>query len=248
MSEELYLFLDSESVGFFQNSPAKFSTVFNTPIELSNNIENYEIGVNKLVVSSHALNVTDGEFHFYSVALGSTVASRIPEGQYNIPDGLTTAFTTAIHPDSDTYILTYDDAVRKFMLQTKNEQCMISFSNNLQKLMGFPPAVTGLGITFAQQSWDPTGGYQNFYVHCDNVEPSYLGNEKQPVLAVFPYMGNYNAPDQIFYEPSNIAYFPLLRKSFQSIEIQIKNFKDEFLSFPQGSQTVIVLHIRPGRL
>ena len=248
MSDEMYLFLSSESFGFTANSPAKFTTVFNTPIELPNDVENYEVGVSKLIVSSHALNVVDGEFHFHSISLGSTIATRVPTGQYSIPDGLTTAFITAIHPDSNDYILSYDLPVRKFRLQTRSNQCMISLSKNLQKLMGFPPVISGAGITYANQSWDSTGGFEDLYVHCDNVELSYLGNEKQPVMAVFPYMGSYSAPDQIFYEPANIAYIPLLRKSFQSLEIEIKNAKGEFVSFPPGSQTVIVLHIRIGRL
>ena len=248
MAEEIYLFLNSDTKAFSENTPAKFTTVFNTPVELSSNVENFEVGVSKLIVSSHALNVVDGEFSYHSVALGSNVASRIPKGQYDIPNGFLTAFTTSITPDSANYIMSYDLPARKFRLQTKSDACMITFSENLQKLTGFGPIITGAGVTYGTQSWDISGGFGDLYVFCNNVELSYLASAKLPIMAVFPYRASSNVPDQLLYEPSNIIYVPLLRKTFQSIEIVIKNDSGQLFTFPEGSQSVIVLHVRPGRL
>ena len=241
MSQEQYLFLTSDTVAFSKNSAQKFSTVFNTIIDLASNVEKYEIGISKLLVNGNALNVTDGEFHFYSTALGSSIATRIPNGMYQVPQGLITAFAQAVHPDSADYVLSFDVPIQKFALQTKSDKCAISFSENLQNLLSFPPIVNGARVTFGSESY--VG--RNIYVMCNNVELSYWGNEKYPLMGVFPYTSGGNV---LMFEPQNILYVPLLWKTFQSIDIELKDDKGNLFTFPEGSRTVLVLHIRPAHI
>ena len=246
MAEELYLFLNSNAKGFSQNTGSTFSTVFNTPVELAKHVENFEVGITTLIVSAHALNVVDGEFEFYSTSLGHMVSTRIPEGQYQIPDGFVTEFTKAVQPDTTSYLLQYDAAICKYKIQTTNDMCTISFSENLQKLLGFSKPITGKGITFANQSWNACGGYEHMYVFCNHVELSYVGNEKLPILGVFPYNGTTGTQGKLIYEPVNRVYVPLLRREFQSIHIDIKNSIGQMFSFPTGEESSLLLHIRPA--
>lgn len=91
---------------------------------------------------------------------------------------------------------------------------------------------------------DMRAGLSIFYVYCDIVEHSVVGNKLAPLLRAVAVQGQFgDIIDNIFVHPH---YVPVLKKNFDSIEIDIKTDQNNSLALQYG-KTLIKLHFRRRR-
>lgn len=88
---------------------------------------------------------------------------------------------------------------------------------------------------------DMRAGLSMFYVYCDLVEHSIVGNKLVPLLREVAVDGKFgDVIDKIFTHP---YYIPVLRKEFDGIEIAIKTDQNKPLALQYG-KTLVKLHFR----
>lgn len=87
-------------------------------------------------------------------------------------------------------------------------------------------------------------GFSTFYVYCDIVEQSVVGDALAPLLRAVAAEGKFgDIVDRIFDHPH---YVPVLKKQFDSIEIAIKTDQNKPLPLQYG-KTVAKLHFKRRR-
>ncbi|CAB4016293.1 Hypothetical predicted protein [Paramuricea clavata] len=82
------------------------------------------------------------------------------------------------------------------------------------------------------------------YVYSDIVDVQFVGDVKVPLLRIVNIEGEYGK--NIHASFRNLQYVPVKVNSFESIEIHIKNDRDESVSFASG-KSVATLHFRQKR-
>ncbi len=79
------------------------------------------------------------------------------------------------------------------------------------------------------------------YVYCDIVEPQIVGDTNAQLLKTIPVEGKFG--DVIAKTFTNIQYVPIQTKSFENIEILLRNNTGEPVPFERG-KVVSALHFR----
>jgi hypothetical protein len=88
---------------------------------------------------------------------------------------------------------------------------------------------------------DMTGGMHYLYVYCDIAQPQIVGNVLSPLLEVVNVEGQYmHIVNRNYISPH---YIPVLRKSFNTITIEVKNDLNQPIPFEFG-KTIVKLHFR----
>ena len=79
------------------------------------------------------------------------------------------------------------------------------------------------------------------YVYCDIVEPQIVGDTSAQLLKSIPAEGKFG--DIIAKTFTNIQYVPIRTKSFEALEILLRNDTGDPVPFERG-KVVITLHLR----
>ena len=95
--------------------------------------------------------------------------------------------------------------------------------------------ISGLSAT------DITGGMHALYVYCDILENTPVGDTEAPLLRIVDASGEYCTNIHRTFDPPR--YVPVQKKSFDSIEIDIRTNEGEPVAFEGGRSTVTV-HFR----
>jgi len=96
-------------------------------------------------------------------------------------------------------------------------------------------------VNFADYPPDITSGFNTLFVYCDLVQPQIVGNLLAPLLRTVPISGEYGSSiDKVFLSPH---YLPLRNKTFDAIEIVIKDDTNQAVKFNFG-KVIIKLHLR----
>jgi len=88
---------------------------------------------------------------------------------------------------------------------------------------------------------DLSCGMSYLYIYCDVLEPQIIGTKLAPLLQVVNVEGKYTQLVSRIYTAPH--YVPILKKCFNSIEINIKNDMDEPVNFTFG-KTIVKMHFR----
>ena len=86
----------------------------------------------------------------------------------------------------------------------------------------------------------------SLYVYCDVVEPRMVGDSQVPLLRIVPAEGDHGQLVTRIYE--NVHYVRLQRKSFQTIEINIRDRTGNIVPFEQGTLNVTLHFCQRKRL
>ena len=85
------------------------------------------------------------------------------------------------------------------------------------------------------------GGFSLMYVYTDIVDAQFVGDGKVPLLTIVNTQGNYG--DNVNASLRYMQYVPIKVKSFKTIEINIKDDKNENVSFAFG-KSIATLHFK----
>ena len=91
---------------------------------------------------------------------------------------------------------------------------------------------------------DVNGGFLSMYVNTDIVDAQFVGDVKVPLLRIVNTQGNYG--DNVTVSFHYMQYVPIKVNSFETVEINIKDDKNENVSFGFG-KSIATLHFKQSR-
>ena len=83
----------------------------------------------------------------------------------------------------------------------------------------------------------------NIYVYCDLVEPRTVGDSQVSLLSVIPNPTGGSFGDTVVHRFENIRYFPLGKRRFDTIKIDVLSDYGQKIPFEDG-KILIELHLR----
>lgn len=96
----------------------------------------------------------------------------------------------------------------------------------------------------AEYVCDIKKGFNSIYCYCDVLEQRIIGDVTAQLLRVVPIKGRQG--DLIIKSYENIQYFPVQKKTFGTIEIDLRDDMGEPIRFESG-KTCVTLHFRKKR-
>lgn len=187
------------------------------------------------VVSARLVDQPNGEVAQYMYF--------ISEGYYSSPQELVAEIqkeaNEAINVTGNVIQLHYDPVTRK-VSATPSMQWTLYMAPYMQQMLGMDYN------TFDAEHWrapevvdmDPV---DSMYVYCDVVEPRVVGDSQVPLLRIVPVEGKHGDLVTRIYE--NVHYIRLQKKTFRTVEINIRDRTGKKVSFEQGTLNV-TLHFR----
>ena len=132
-----------------------------------------------------------------------------------------------------------------------------NFEKELHNMLGFDPAnyphlifdnkkperfFTSVKSAIKQPNWNINTDV--YYIYCDIVKESYIGNVKANILRIFP-RNKQSMSDIVNYSFDNKIFIPLRIEEIASIKISIRNNFGEVLKYDKGDifGTLLIRHI-----
>ena len=254
---DFYLTLPSNSSMdvYPHNTMANFKTNLPNRIELEGR---WEVGMVEMQYPHtwYNLREEDGELTILSTAPDAAITNittplHITPGYYDTIEDLLRRIendiTNCANLVTDGPVsLQYDKISRKISanVMPRNEQrYTVVFSSALQRILGFSSPTLPQGVTEASLPVD-MDPLHSIYVYCDLIEPRVVGDSMTQLLRVVPVEGRSGEMVTRIYE--NVHYTPIQRKSFESVEIDIRDSLGKKVSFERGTLNV-TLHFRRRR-
>ena len=140
---------------------------------------------------------------------------------------------------NNTINLNYDKISRKVSMEIS--PCRLTLPPHLRKMLGMTMFSSFANNQIKADSVVDMDPVDSLYVYCDVVEPRVVGDSQVPLLRIVPAEGDHGQLVTRIYE--NVHYVRLQRKSFQTIEINIRDRTGNIVPFEQGTLNV-TLHFR----
>ena len=134
----------------------------------------------------------------------------------------------------------FDEVNQSFIVEL--DVYSIDLGAHIQGLMGMSDQILTPGVHRGRAPMNPIHSLQ---VYCDLVEPRVVGDVLVPLLRIVPVKGSHGDTVSKSYE--NVHYVPLSRKTFQTVEIDIRDHAGDIVPFERGTLNV-TLHFRRRRL
>ena len=137
----------------------------------------------------------------------------------------------------------YNPSSRKVTVDVKRG-ATIWFTGDIAAVLGFAQDCFIEKKTSSPYTADINGGFSSLYVYTDIVDPQFVGDVKVPLLRIVNIQGDYGTSVHTSFR--NLQYVPVKVNSFETIEMDIKNDRNENVSFESG-KSIATLHFRLRR-
>ena len=249
---DFYLTLPSNnSMGYYpENTLAQFTSRLPNVINLSGD---WEVGLVEIQYPHNWFNVPTAKRH-RTFTLRSSAATD-PNGSlvrrsffiragyyphiYDLLSEIQRKTNESLADLGNAIQLDYDGITHKISVSF-SRPCSMSLPLHIRKM---------LGLTHG--TWDATnsnGGVvsdldpvDSLFVYCDVLEPRVVGDSQVPLLRIVPVEGGNGELVTRIYE--NVHYVRLQRKTFQTVEINIRDHAGANVPFEAGTLNV-TLHFR----
>lgn len=245
----MYLTLPSNSSHRFfpGNTLANFITQLPRTINMEDG--SWEVGLSEIQYPHTWYNVTktDGWILIQTSEDVPVYKCELKEGQYKDASQLIESITNLkkVIPKADeTIVFTFDHITQKVSIKI-NPRARLILSPALTQILGLKADEFGHGFHMGERVIDVHQGFYSLYVYCSLVEPRVVGDVEVPLLRIVPVQGNDGEVITKSYE--NVQYLPLLQKSFNTVEIDIKKDTGDKVPFERG-KLVVTLHFRRRRI
>jgi hypothetical protein len=153
-------------------------------------------------------------------------------GYYETVQELIKAMNKVLARDvNDNIKLTYNVLTGKVTVQLKNGYQLV-LTGRLSIVFGFGGKEVLLKKTTQSPYVADMFPMSTIYVYCDIVEPQIVGDTNAQLLKTIPVEGKFG--DVIAKTFTNIQYVPIQTKSFENIEILLRNNAGEPVPFERG--------------
>ena len=191
--------------------------------------------------------------------LSQTIPLVIPINHYETPTQLIDGITFAMYErDSQVatanppnYRLHYDSVLGRTVFQVFEPNITIYLSEKMAYMLGFERQDISVTkrlmdsmVKVADHPPDMNGGINALYVYCDLVAPQIVGNSYANLMRPVTVTGKFNQNITNIYTDRH--YLPVLKKQFDSIEININDDAGNPIKFEFG-KTFATLHFRKLR-
>ena len=192
----------------------------------------------------------EGELAIYSRPDG---AGESEETVFRIPGGYYPTITTLLNrieleaqralnlTSASPVRFKYDEITRKVTGYMTG--CALHVGTKIQRILGTSIAAFPPGQTTSAQVVD-MDVLHSMYVYCDLVQARIIGDKMTQLLRVIPVEGNDGDMVTRIYE--NVHYVPLQSKTFETVEIDIRDSLGQKVPFERGTLNV-TLHFRKKR-
>ena len=222
----------------------------------------WEVAFSEISHSSMYRNVREGNFKFYDEKLSKTIeAFYLEPAFYSSITNFMEAMNTLRQERNnhrDTCITTKDSRVtQKIKVYLTNEESSLAiFSADLGHIFGGDVRKDSGILMSGKVSHEPTFAYDfvrthSLMIYTDIVEYNFVGDTKALLLRCFPFLSMLNSGDiattgqymnyQTF---SNLQFRRLLKNSFHSILIELRDTSDEKIPVVSVGITRLVLLFR----
>ena len=238
--KDFYLYLPSNTK-HTGNTPGEFIIPLAQPYEL---VGEWEVGLMEIQYARMWCNVPSDQF----VQVGNTTI-LIPEGIYADIGELIKILNKKIkwglggNPPVTVEFNTIETTQKtRLKIETNDASEELApdlyLSKRLSDMLGF--VMTGpfsAGDRKSKYPSDIEDGIHNLYVYCDLIEPIAVGNAKVPLLRIVPIQKG----PIVTTSYSKVFYYPVMRKIFGAVEINIKGDTGEIIPFV-GGKSFVTLH------
>ena len=178
---------------------------------------------------------------FYADRTGLFQQAIMDYGYYQSMQELIKAANKALSRNvSDNIKLTYNALTGKVTVQIKNG-FQFAVMKQLSIILGFGGKDVMLKKTTESPYVADLTTVSTIYVYCDIVEPQIVGDTSAQLLKSIPAEGRFG--DIIAKTFTNIQYVPIRTKSFEAVEVLLRNDTGDPVPFERG-KVVITLHFR----
>ena len=229
---------------FPTNTLTNFKTKLAQPLEL---IGEWEVALSEFQYPRSWYNLRDLDNHIYvdSGGQGYPSVSIIPHGYYPTVKEFVSAVNKTLKTDANGDIwLMYNHLTRKMIAHVRNKARLV-LTGRFASMVGFDKKRGDDNKEYGSSvTVDLEAGFHAMYLYTDIVEPQLVGNSKVSLLKVVKCSGEFG--DNVSVNFPNLQYVPVSVKSFETVEIDIKDDTQEKVPFESG-KVIVTLHFRQRR-
>lgn len=233
--------------------PNNTLTNFVTKLPSRINLEgDWEVGLTEMQYPHSWYNVKEKDTRLVVNNGTSSEFIDLSEGYYESPESLTTFINETIKKATlDKAAQVYYNPINQKVVVDIKAEGQLYMPDGIKVLLGYDiQQGTFLGETkgkkFKSQNIVHMDlGMYAFYVYSDITEPRVVGDRLVPLLRTVPITGKHGESVVKYFQ--NIDYVPVMKKSFDTIEIDIRDDTGKPVPFEYG-KLVVTLHFRKKRL
>jgi hypothetical protein len=254
-SSQFYLTLPSNSKA--ENTASVYTTTLPQYVHLEGN---WECALVVIIYPNSWFNVTEEEnfIRFFDIDNKVRQVVKVPRGRYETIQDLINTLNFSLDfiskkdniPYNMYMSLTYDVMRKIVQLRLNRDKIRgLKFTKNIYYMLGFREndilsidySTKGEQLLNAYYPADMNCAMNYLYIYCDILEPQIIGTALAPLLQVVNIEGKYtDLVSRIYTAPH---YVPVLRKTFNTIEINIKSDQNKPIDFTFG-KTITKMHFR----
>lgn len=229
-------------------APGPSDIIFNLNFANSNDMENYAISIQQVVLPNavYPINSNNNKLYWNEDG-GATITSTITPGSYSGTQ-IASEIATQMNADSigRTYGCTYSSITKKLTVTESvglpNTFAFFSGSNDIITETGFDGNGSTHSTTYVANYPVYLAGTQYVDIQCDISSNNYSSNGKSNVLQRIPITANFGSVI-IHQEPSD-DFIRLNEESLNTLEIRILDDKGNLWDLPANAQVSAVLKLQ----
>ena len=253
------LFSNASSQLFPNNTLSSFTNFLPEQVNLNGQ---WEVTISEISYPSMYQNLTEGKFMFYDDKFSKTTeAYYLQPGLYSSITDIVEAMNTLIqernnHRDTCITIKVSRVTQKVKVYLAKEESSLAIFSTDLGHIFG-RDVRNDSGILMSRKGpHEPTFAddivrIHSLMIYTDIVEYNIVGDTKEPLPRCFPFISKLKSSDIIttgqymnYQSFSNLQFRRLLKNSFHSIHIDLRDTSGEKIPFVSVGITRLVLMFR----
>ena len=222
----------------------------------------WEVAISEISYPSMYQNITEGKFKFFDEKLSkSTSTYNLEPGLYTSITDIVEAMNTLIQQRNNHHgtciAVKVSRKTQKVVILLANDSSGLAFcSTDLGHIFGnnvgneFGVLMIGKGPHEPEFAYDIVR-IHSLMIYSDLVEHSIVGDTKAPLLRCFPFISKLKGGDIIttgqymnYQTFNNLQFRPLLKNSFDSIHIDLRDTSGEKIPFVSVGITRLVLMFR----
>ncbi|GIX81302.1 uncharacterized transposon-derived protein F54H12.3 [Caerostris darwini] len=212
-----------------------FVTQLPSPITLDGK---WEVGLAEIIYPHTWYNVNETNNMFgFDLGDGKLNTRKLSPGSYETIPDILKAMALTSHEGKINF--KFNPHTKRVKIKT-TDGAKVILEKGLCSMLGFQPQVIE-NIKESSFTADPHTEFPIFYVYSDIVQPVVVGHVEAPLLRVVRISGNDGDVINVLYDRPH--YVPVIRQSFQTIEIEIRLNSGNLVPFERG-KVIIVLHFR----
>ena len=165
----------------------------------------------------------------------------LKDAQFSSLQQLIKAINASIAKEAQPKVkFSYNHSSHKVTVDVKHGTT-VWFTGDIATVLGFDQDCVIKKKTSSPYAADINGGFSSMYVYTDIVDAQFVGDVKVPLLRIVNIEGEYGSTVHASFR--NLQYVPVKVNSFETIEMNIKNDRNENVSFEFG-KSIATLHFR----